>query len=64
MSNILDPLPNIEQATSRVLSAAIHQIATELVPAFARAAKDATSGLTITVGPITIEPIKITVGTE
>ena len=55
---------NIRDATSQVLKDAIGQIAAVLVPAIAASAKDVAGGIVVTVGPITVEPIKITIGVQ
>ncbi len=52
----------IQTATSKVISDAIGQVALVLIPAMSDLLKDATKGITVTIGPITIEPIKIVVG--
>ncbi len=54
----------VRDAASQVIAGAIEQVASVLVPAVASALKDATSGITVTIGPITIEPIKITIGSD
>lgn len=59
-----EDVSKVQTATSKVLSDAIGQIAAVLVPAIGAALKDATSGMTVTIGPITIEPIKITIGED
>lgn len=59
MSSLLNP-DDIGRVASKVIADAIQQTASVLVPALAAAGKDAVSGIAITVGPITIDPIKIT----
>jgi hypothetical protein len=54
----------IQAAFSQVVKDAIGQTAAVLVPAIERAAKGALSGVTVTVGPIVIEPIQIKIGME
>lgn len=54
----------VRDAISQVIKDAIGQAANVLVPAIAEAAKGTLTCVSVTVGPITIEPIKITVGTE
>jgi hypothetical protein len=54
----------IQAAASQVIKDAIGQTAAVLVPAIASAVKAAASGVTVTIGPITVEPIKITVSME
>lgn len=57
-------IAKIQAATSAVIGTAIQQATDVLVPAIGNALKNATSGMTVTIGPITIEPIKITIGGE
>ena len=63
---MIDLTKPIEEAATRVLANAIQQVASVLVPAVVQATKQAANGISVsvTVGPITIEPIKITVGME
>ncbi len=66
--SILSPddkdITRIQTATSKVIADAIDQVAAVLLPAITDAVKRSATGITITVGPITIEPIKITIGNE
>jgi len=57
-------LAAVSSAFSQVLKDAIGQTANVLVPAIADAAQRSLSGVTVTVGPITIEPITIRIGME
>lgn len=54
----------VSTATSDVLTALVGQIATVLVPALEHAAKNTLSGVVVTIGPITIEPIQIVVSAK
>jgi hypothetical protein len=54
----------VQGAASQVIKDTIGEVARVLIPAIASAATGALSGVTVTVGPITIEPIKITIGME
>ena len=55
-----DLIGKLSVATSQIFTNAIGQVATVLVPAIEQAAKNMVSGIVITIGPIHIEPIAIT----
>ncbi len=66
--SILSPddkdIAKIQEATVQVIAVAIGQIVGVLLPAVTESLKGAAQGITITIGPITIDPIKITIGSE
>ena len=53
-------IAKLKVAVSQILEDAIGQAATVLVPAIEQAAKNTVGGIVVTVGPIHIEPITIT----
>ncbi len=66
--SILSPsdqdVTKIQVATSKVIADAISSVVNVLLPAISKELGGAVSGLTLTIGPITIEPIKITIGAK
>jgi hypothetical protein len=55
-----DDIRKVSSAATQVFKAAIQNVADVLVPALEQAAKNIVGGIVVTVGPIHVEPITIT----